>query len=303
MELLVGGEAVAKLTFAFDDFWNGPWSFPIEQVMAQGDDRAAPAPMIERKTGDLAYSVQSPGLRSASWASLAETAHGGSSLLLLDKPPQENPADIGELPTQLGEQLLAVIAAAQSEVWLISAYLIPTETLEAAIRDALQRGVRVRILTNSIRSNNHLTAHSAYRNHVQTLLNDGAEVHELRYDAQDRGSYIASPLEDKVLRLHAKIMLVDENLAFIGSSNLDPRSLRLNTEMGLLIDSASLNSQLRELLEPDFSPANAWRLEINGQGQLTWNDDRETLIHQPTHSYMLRLEDWFLSHLPLEGEM
>jgi hypothetical protein len=73
--------------------------------------------------------------------------------------------------------------------------------------------------------------------------------------------------------------------------------------MGLLIDSAPLNSQLREVLEPDFSPANAWRLQMDGGGRLSWINDTETVTHQPTHSYMLRLEDWFLSHLPLEDEM
>jgi putative cardiolipin synthase len=79
-----------------------------------------------------------------------------------------------------------VIDAAQSEVWLASAYLIPTDEFLAAVERAIGRGVRIRMLTNSIGSNNHLTAHGAYRRHTRSLVEMGAEVHELREDAADR---------------------------------------------------------------------------------------------------------------------
>jgi putative cardiolipin synthase len=90
---------------------------------------------------------------------------------------------------------------------------------------------------------------------------------------------------------------------FVGSANLDPRSLKLNTEMGLLIESPSLNAELRRVLEPDFSLRNAWQLRLDENGNMTWVSDDEVLQHQPTHSYMRRIEDWFLTLLPIEDEM
>ena len=72
---------------------------------------------------------------------------------------------------------MAMIDAASDEVLIVSAYLIPTPELEGAVERAVSRGVRIRMLTNSIRSNNHLTAHSAYRYHIPTLLDNGAERH------------------------------------------------------------------------------------------------------------------------------
>jgi putative cardiolipin synthase len=120
-----------------------------------------------------------------------------------------------------------------------------------------ERGVEVRILTNSINSNNHLTAHSAYRKHVRQLVEMGVDVHEVRVDAEDRDLYIESPTEDKSLCLHAKVLLFDDDRVFIGSANLDPRSLHINTEMGLLIESKSLNTAMRRALEPDFLLRNA----------------------------------------------
>ena len=88
-----------------------------------------------------------------------------------------------------------------------------------------------------------------------------------------------------------------------GSANLDPRSLHINTEMGLLIESTSLNAAMRRVLEPDFSLRNAWHLQQDTDGQMIWVSDKETLDHQPTHSYMRRIEDWFFSLLPIENEM
>ena len=73
--------------------------------------------------------------------------------------------------------------------------------------------------------------------------------------------------------------------------------------MGLLIESASLNGELREVLEPDFSLRNAWHLQQNDDGSIVWISDREILDHQPTHSFMRRIEDWFLTLLPIEDEM
>jgi putative cardiolipin synthase len=175
--------------------------------------------------------------------------------------------------------------------------------LEAAIQRATARGVKVRILTNSINSNNHLTAHSAYRKHIEQLLIDGAEVHELRADAADRDLYIESPVGDKSLCLHAKLIVLDHDRVFIGSANLDPRSLNINTEMGLLIASESLNSALREFVEPDFELENAWQLSLGRDGKVRWQSDTEVLDHQPTHSFMRRIEDWFLTLLPIEDEM
>jgi putative cardiolipin synthase len=223
--------------------------------------------------------------------------------LFLDEPPSDNPAAEQDSPIQVGSELVRVIDAAQSEVWLVSAYLIPTDDFEAAIQRAIERGVRVRMLTNSLSSNNHLAADSAYRRHTRSLVEMGAELHELRVNAADRFIYIESPVEDKSLCLHAKLMIVDNNLAFVGSANFDPRSLRLNTEMGLLVDSVELNEELRQLVDVDFDPRNSWQVKLDQNGEMIWVSGDEVQHHQPDTSFMHRIEDWFFSLLPIEDEM
>jgi putative cardiolipin synthase len=304
MEVVAGGPIVNELADGFDGYWNDRWSFPVAAVLEQRAGPGKPETVVAADTGRVdGHAEQTAGQRLADWKQLALSAHAGRAELLLDRPPEESPADSGEAPVQVGEQLIRAIDAAAAEVWLVSAYLIPTDELEAAIQRAEDRGVQVSILTNSINSNNHLTAHSAYRKHIERLVDMGVDVHEVKAQAKDRDLYIQSPVEDKSLCLHAKVLVFDDDRVFVGSANLDPRSLQINTEMGLLIESPSLNAELRRFLEPDFSPRNAWLLRRSDDGQMTWVSDEEVLQHQPTHSYMRRIEDWFLTLLPIEDEM
>jgi putative cardiolipin synthase len=303
LEVIVGGSTVQALAAGFDGYWNDPWSFPVATVMERRTGPGNPRQVDFEPLHGTAHAEQTPDARLHDWLELAREAHAGTATLLLDEPPDETPDYADEAPVQVGGKLIDAIDAARKEVWLVSAYLIPTAELEAALRRAIERGVHVRILTNSIRSNNHLTAHSAYRRHIRTLVEMGVEVHEVRDDAEDRNLYIESPVEDKTLCLHAKVLLLDDDHAFIGSANLDPRSLRINTEMGLMIDSPSLNAELRSALEPDFSLRNAWHVRLDDDGEMVWVSDSSILDHQPEPSYMRRIEDWFLSLLPLEDEL
>jgi len=304
MELVAGGPVVRDLADGFDLYWNDRWSFPVAAVMAQRSGPGKPEPVtLHAAANETWHEEQTADERLEDWKQLAAGAHGGKAMLLLDPPPADDPAKEEEAPVLVGQELVQAIDAAEQEIWLISAYLIPTPELEAALQRAEQRGVEIRILTNSISSNNHLTAHSAYRKHIDKLLDMGVDVHELRDDAQDRAFYIAAPVEDKSLCLHAKVLVFDFDRVFIGSANLDPRSLHINTEMGLMIESPSLNAALRQNLEPDFSLRNAWQLQRDERGKVIWVSDEEVLDHQPAHSFMRRIEDWFLTLLPIEDEM
>ena len=305
MELLVGGTPVEELSSIFDDYWNDPWSFPIELLTdAEASTEAlAEARRVTAKGTAHLHAEQDAGERAAAWAELASSVLTGRVEIYADEPPAKNPADAASAPVQVANEVVTLLDAAEQEILIISAYLIPTVELEDAVSRAAARGVRVRILTNSIRSNNHLAAHSAYRKHIDALLSLGAEVHEVRIDAEDRDLYMLTPVEEKALALHAKVLVIDDDQVFIGSANLDPRSLRINTEMGLLVESEMLNAQVREAVGTDFAPGNAWRLELADNGHVYWVSDEERLASQPAASFMQRIEDWFLAHLPIENEM
>ena len=304
LELIFGGAVVRTISDAFDTYWNDRWTFPIEAIShekASAEELAQARRVTEKATH--VHVEESPQQRLEQWLSLLDTADTGQAILFVDEPPQDNPKNRDEFPVQVANELVRLFDRADSEIIIVSAYLIPTPDLEGAVKRALDRGVRVRILTNSIRSNNHLSAHSAYRNHIGTLVESGAELHEVRVDAKDRNRYMLTPIERKKLALHAKALVIDDDKVFIGSTNLDPRSLRINTEMGFLVTSRPFNETVRNALEGDFSTANAWRLELQENGDIYWVSDEETLKSQPASSFMQRIEDWFFSHILPEGEL
>ena len=304
LELLFGGNVVQEISVAFDNYWNDRWSFPIE-TLSHGKASAEQLAESRRVTESSLHlhAEASDEELVAKWLDVVASADTGDAILYVDDPPEGNPKNREEAPVQVANELIRLFDSAESEILIVSAYLIPTPHLEGAIERALDRGVRVRILTNSIGSNNHLSAHSAYRNHIGTLLEQGAELHEVRTDARDRGQYMLKPIGRKKLALHAKALIIDHDKVFIGSANLDPRSLRLNTEMGFLVVSDQFNRTLRSALEGDFSTANAWRLELQEGGGVFWVADDQTLESQPATSFMQSIEDWFFSNLPIEGEL
>ena len=304
LEIIVGGPVVAKVADSFDRYWNNRWSVPIESL-SHVQSTPADLDRARRMHEDIGYvrAAEDSTERLERWRTLAETAFAGESTLIVDDPPDDNPAHQSEAPVQVADELASLFDDAEAEIIIVTAYLIPTPELTGAVERAIARGVRVRMLTNSIRSNNHLTAHSAYRKHIKEILDSGAELHEVRVDARDRHIYMLPPVDDKELALHTKALIVDADKIFVGSANLDPRSLRINTEMGFVIESMALNSELREAFAPDFERRNAWELELDDAGDVIWVSDELTLTSQPASSTLQRIEDWFFAHLPIEGEL
>lgn len=304
LELLIGGPIVEEVSTTFDSYWNNQWSFPIETLSHK---KASQEQLSEaRRVTDLSQHLHSEVAVEEiipMWREVIKQADTGEAILYADEAPKDNPKNREQDPIQVANELVILFDGAESEILIVSAYLIPTPDLEGAVERALDRGVRVRILTNSIGSNNHLSAHSAYRNHINTLLESGAELHEVRTNARDRGRYMLKPLGRKKLALHAKALVIDDDKVFIGSANLDPRSLRTNTEMGFLVISEKFNSKVREAVEGDFLTANAWRLELQENGRVFWVAEDRVLESQPATSFMQRIEDWFFSHLPIEGAL
>jgi putative cardiolipin synthase len=304
LEVLIGGPIVREVSEVFDEYWNNRWSVPVDAV---ADIETSPASLeaarMVREAHVHVHDEETAEARARRWLALATSGSDGTATLFADEPPKDHPGSEASAPVQVADELVRLFDESRSEVVIVSAYFIPTPELEGAVRRAVDRGVRVRILTNSIRSNNHLSAHSAYRNHINRMVEDGAELHEVRADARDRHAYMTRPVDQKILGLHAKALLFDRDRVFIGSVNLDPRSLRINTEMGLLVESRELNAELRAALDGDFHPANAWQLQPNGEGGVVWVSDAGTRTTQPADSVMQDLEDWFFSLLPIEDEL
>ncbi len=304
MELLVGGPIVPQIAKSFDSYWNDQWSFPIDAISHLGTRKTARATVSQRAEGmSSAFPLLDDAKRDQLWRQTVRKSFRGRARLYVDKPPSASPDAVEDRPVQVADELVQLINNARNEVVIVSAYLIPTPPVTAVLRDAAERGVTVRILTNSINSNNHVSAYAAYRNHVSELLSFGTQVHELRVQGQGRSRYILPPISQKKLGLHAKYMIVDGRRVFVGSSNFDPRSLRINTEIGLVVESRALSQRLLTLTEPDFAKTSSWQLALTPEGQINWIGDSGVLLSEPASHGFQKIEEWFFAHLPIEAEL
>jgi putative cardiolipin synthase len=204
-----------------------------------------------------------------------------------------------------------MIDAAQTEVFMTSPYFVPGDTGTKFLSALAQRGVTTQILTNSLAATDETAAHSGYAHYRRTLLEGGVQLYELRPTPGVAQPVSASGTSSGV-SLHAKTLVVDRKQVFIGSLNMDQRSKLLNTEMGVIVDSAPLAQAVREFFDTAIQPANSFHVVLqespgsnSGGKQLSWlwTADGKAMSDEddPGVSKQRRMEVFFMRMLPIEG--
>jgi phosphatidylserine/phosphatidylglycerophosphate/cardiolipin synthase-like enzyme len=160
-------------------------------------------------------------------------------------------------------ELVRLVRSARKSVTIQSPYLVTTKQSQDLFREAIARGVRVRILTNSLASTDNVDAFSGYQRERDALLKIGVEIYEFKPDAAERRRLMTGALQSTLnfapkFGLHAKSMVVDDDIAVIATFNLDPRSANLNTECLTIIRDARVAGNVRHAMDVDMEPENAW---------------------------------------------
>jgi putative cardiolipin synthase len=214
----------------------------------------------------------------------------------------ESPDILDEGRPRLYDDYKAMIASARSEVMISSPYFVPDEEFRGLLRDLVAKGVRVVVVTNSLETNNHVVAHTGYKRWRREILAAGVELYELRSDAAALSTYVTPPTQSSHLGLHAKAVVIDRERAFVGSPNVDPRSMVLNTEIGIVGEGREFTARVTALIERDISPENAWRVTMDERGWLTWSSADEVVGRQPAKGFVQRAIEFLLNLLPLKNQ-
>ena len=200
--------------------------------------------------------------------------------------------------------MLGVVALeAQDEVLVVAPYLIPQQQGLDDFAALVEQGARVRILTNSLTTNDSTPAQSAYGRYRRRMLNAGVELYELRADARDDHISDTPPVDAEILALHSKLIVIDRRLSFVGSLNLDPRSIYLNSETGILIDDPELAERIAQIIERDMLPENAWHVRFGDYGRIIWESSAGTRELPPARNDLQRLQEAFMGVLPIEDQL
>jgi putative cardiolipin synthase len=294
-DLLAVGNIASDASDAFDMFWNSEWAVPIAMVVD-------PLPTTEEfatfkqelDQASLDHANYPPGYNEVGSIEQVQTQLGknlmwGEARLVYDTVPGENgepeaPKDQNNL---VGQALSQVAKQAKQEVIIESAYLIlPDETMQQA-KALTDRGITTIALTNSLAANNHTTAFVGYRKQRKDLMETFSELYEYRPDAAAQTELYNELAPGKPvphLGLHAKTAVFDRITVFVGSYNLDPRSVNLNTEIGFLVTNEELAQAVANSILLDASAGNSWQVRLNSQGQTEWVtivDGKESIEPNP----------------------
>jgi len=213
----------------------------------------------------------------------------------------DDPSKVLHPPERTEEHMLPRLVAALGEpvrqLDLVSPYFVPTRNGTAALRTLAERGVKVRVLTNSLAATDVAPVHAGYAKYREELLRGGVRLYELKPSPTEK-SQSRSIGGSSDASLHAKTFAVDRSRIFVGSFNFDPRSARLNTEMGVVAESAALAAQLSDALDRDL-PRDAYEVQLV-EGKIQWIDGNVRHTSEPGAGLLKRLWIGFLSLLPIE---
>jgi cardiolipin synthase C len=179
----------------------------------------------------------------------------------------------------------------QKEILIESAYFVARDRGVAKARELHDRGIRMRVLTNSLATNDVLAAHAGYAKYREALLASGVELYELRPDAEVIKKKVLSGKSKAAL--HSKAIVFDRESVFIGSFNLDPRSANLNTEAGLYVESPELGAQVIDFMDQNGDLV--WETQMNGMA-VRFDQDPET-------GFRDRFMSGFIGLLPVEQQL
>jgi len=299
LDVLGFGRCARQANEMFDHFWNSEWVVSaanldvdpdpafVEQAWAKLQARNRAAPEL------AAFGTGARDWRGEA-ARLAGELHIGESRIVYDETTRNT------ISQEVAERMFGFMGMARKELLITNAYIIPGQPAIDFVRSLTGRGVRVRILTNSLASHDVPAVNSHYKGWRDDFIRAGAELYELRSDPAIRSLVDVPPVVSGFTGLHTKAVVVDREYAFIGSMNFDPRSFRINTEAGVFVRSPGLARELAEVMERDMRPENAWRVLLDAKGRPYWVNSDQTVRRQPARGVGQRLMDQLFRVVPKE---
>jgi putative cardiolipin synthase len=297
LDLLGFGHIASQANGMFDHFWNSEWVVSVANLDLEHDQEfKQTAAQKVREKNKAAEELKAFGVEPEDWTerllAIAPELHPGTSYLIYDEATGD------AISQNVADKMFGFMRQAQTELMVTNAYIIPGQAAIDLIQDLTDRNVKVRILTNSLSSHDVPAVNSHYEPWRDDIINAGAELYELRADAEIQSIVDVPPVEGAFTGLHTKAVVVDRSKVFIGSMNFDPRSFSINTEAGAFVESPGLANALAEVMSRDMSPENAWQVFLDEDGDPYWVNSDETLEDQPARDGNQRIMNEIFKMFP-----
>ena len=310
LDVIAVGPAVRDVSRQFDLYWSSASAYPAADFVGKPAPDAA-ATLEARFAANRSDPVSSAYIEAVRAAPLVQQLLDRQLVLewtraqLVHDDPAKTLDTTQRTDVLLFPALVRTMGRPEKTVDLVSPYFVPGTDGTAALVNTARSGVKVRLLTNSLAATDESAVHAGYAKHRQALLQAGVQIYELMPTAgknmlEHTGRFGVSSSS----ALHAKTFAVDRSRIFVGSFNFDQRSARLNTEMGLVIDSPTLAHQLAGFFDLTV-PTIAWEVRLTPDGQnLQWIERTPSgeirYDTDPGTSWFLRSKVNVLSVLPID---
>ena len=311
LDVMAVGPIVREVSNMFDKFWNHKLAVPILALTNSSSNLDRELQRLRERlnnnyesitTGPYAEAVRKDFKRY--FAKDSRDFLWSSYLLTYDSPDKAlkyKPEDFQEIVTTLK----STIDDAKNELIIISPYFVPRKRGIQLIKELRDAGIEVTIITNSLASTNHPVVHSGYAPSRVPLLKLGVKIYETKKDVIVPG-VTRMESDDTEGTLHTKAFIVDREKVFIGSFNWDPRSVNINTEMGVIIESDVLAEQMTNFIENNLDAA-TFKLYIDDNNRLRWADnsgDEPVLIKkEPNTNLWKRFKNRIMRILPIDSQL
>jgi putative cardiolipin synthase len=320
LDVLATGPVAGKVGEQFDLYWNSTLAYPIPSLAGSTGELSA----LRRDLGNHAETQRDSAYaqRARSLDLVQDFVAGtlpfqwGHALVFYDLP-EKLVTDPEDRSTHMAPEVLSItLGALERELLLFSPYFVPGEHGVIMLTDLEKRGVQVRILTNSLASTDVGVVHAGYAKYRKPLLRGGVEIYEFKPGAEtSREGKLDKLGGSSGASLHAKTSVYDRNALFVGSANLDPRSGKLNTELGILFQSEPLAQDLADWFEENRAQI-AYRVSLDRShcadqqqcdGRLQWTDEQGSrnvvYVKDPETGALTRFFVSLISLLPIEGQL
>jgi cardiolipin synthase C len=317
LDVMAIGPAVAEVSASFDQYWNNELAYPAT-VLKEEPPTAAEFNQWRQGLDEFVNAqTDSAYLQALRASNLAnDFKHEqvqfdwGEAEVIYDQP-EKLLHDFDKTEYHLLPQLAHHFDNVRQELIIFSPYFVPGKEGTAFLSDLSERGVRVRILTNSLASTDVGIVHAGYVKYRKDLLSAGVELYEMnkKLSKKERKEKKGEEGSSKA-SLHAKSFVFDRSEMFIGSLNLDPRAIVHNTEIGVVFNSPAIAKGMGDWFDQNIDQL-AFRLELqknaNGSEQLLWHGLVDGKPHvfdvEPYSGFWRRFAIGFMSLWPIESQL
>jgi len=305
------GPISKQVSTMFDSYWNHETALPVPAFASMPDDPGSQLLSVREKLAQARERVKDTKYAGAVISTAMDFMNSDSDLfewapyqLVFDSP--DKGIKSADSPTvDITQPLAEALQSAESEVIVLTPYFVPRKSGIEFFSQLQSRGVKVTIVTNSLAANNHAPVHGGYAPSRKLLLRNGVRIYEARPDASVPGAHLVAA-EDATTTLHTKAFIVDRKKVFIGSFNFDPRSVKYNTESGVIIESELLSQYFGGLIDSELK-MQAYELFLNDDGRLRWrsfeNGEARIYKKEPEASLKQRFIAALFRLLPVKGQL